>query len=80
MTLTLVRSQVVKRSQAGAGVAVRIEHAVYQSAKMYGRHFEEKDEILSQITRQSIDVMKVRSAMMLALTALNYFNFNLGII
>jgi len=50
--------EVVKRSQAGAGVAVRIEHAVYQSAKMYGRHFEDKDEILSQVTRQSIDVMK----------------------
>ena len=53
------RCQTIKKSQAGAGVAVKIEHAVYQSAKMYGRHFEDKDEILSQITRQSIDVMKV---------------------
>jgi len=25
---------------------------------MYGRHFDDKDELLSQITRQSIDVMK----------------------
>ncbi|KAF8335036.1 uncharacterized protein EI90DRAFT_3049253 [Cantharellus anzutake] len=50
--------EVVKKSQAGAGVAVKIEHAVYQSAKMYGRHFDDKDELLSQITRQSIDVMK----------------------
>ncbi|KAF8509436.1 hypothetical protein BU17DRAFT_77853 [Hysterangium stoloniferum] len=49
---------IVKKSQAGGGVAVKIEHAVYESAKMFGRHFDEKDELLSQITRQSIDVLK----------------------
>ncbi|KAL4241296.1 translation initiation factor 5B [Abortiporus biennis] len=49
---------VVKKSQAGGGVAVKVEHAVYQSAKMFGRHFDEKDEIYSHITRQSIDVLK----------------------
>jgi translation initiation factor 5B len=51
--------QLVKKSQAGGGVAVKIEHAVYQSAKMFGRHFDEKDEVYSRITRQSIDVLKV---------------------
>ena len=51
--------QIVKKSQAGGGVAVKIEHAVYQSAKMFGRHFDEKDELYSHITRQSIDVLKV---------------------
>jgi hypothetical protein len=51
----------VKKSQAGGGVAVKIEHAVYQSAKMFGRHFDDKDELLSHITRQSIDVLKVRN-------------------
>lgn len=40
-------------------MAVKIEHAVYQSAKMFGRHFDDKDELLSHITRQSIDVLKV---------------------
>ena len=50
----------VKKSQAGGGVAVKIEHAVYESAKMFGRHFDEKDEIYSKISRQSIDVLKVR--------------------
>jgi translation initiation factor 5B len=40
-------------------VAIKIEHAVYQSAKMFGRHFDDKDELLSHITRQSIDVLKV---------------------
>lgn len=39
---------------------MKIEHAVYQSAKMYGRHFDDKDEVYSHITRQSIDVLKVR--------------------
>ncbi|KAJ7762728.1 hypothetical protein DFH07DRAFT_956629 [Mycena maculata] len=48
----------VKKAQAGAGVAVKIEHAVYQSAKMFGRHFDDKDELLSHITRQSVDVLK----------------------
>ncbi|KAF8659526.1 hypothetical protein AX16_001825 [Volvariella volvacea WC 439] len=50
--------EVVKKSQAGGGVAVKIEHAVYQSAKMFGRHFDQSDEIYSQISRQSIDVLK----------------------
>ncbi|KAF7433580.1 hypothetical protein PC9H_005541 [Pleurotus ostreatus] len=49
---------IVKKSQAGGGVAVKIEHAVYQSAKMFGRHFDDKDELYSRITRQSIDVLK----------------------
>jgi len=49
---------IVKKSQAGGGVAVKIEHAVYQSTKMFGRHFDEKDEIYSHVTRQSIDVLK----------------------
>ncbi|TFK22197.1 hypothetical protein FA15DRAFT_596525 [Coprinopsis marcescibilis] len=49
---------IVKKNQAGGGVAVKIEHAVYQSAKMFGRHFDDKDELLSHISRQSIDVLK----------------------
>ncbi|KAF8485281.1 P-loop containing nucleoside triphosphate hydrolase protein [Russula ochroleuca] len=50
--------ELVKKTQAGGGVAVKIEHAVYQSAKMFGRHFDEKDEVYSRISRQSIDVLK----------------------
>ncbi|KAG2038498.1 P-loop containing nucleoside triphosphate hydrolase protein [Suillus americanus] len=49
---------IVKKSQSGGGVAVKIEHAVYESGKMFGRHFSEKDELFSHITRQSIDVLK----------------------
>jgi len=50
--------ELIKKTQAGGGVAVKIEHAVYQSAKMFGRHFDEKDEVYSRISRQSIDVLK----------------------
>jgi len=50
--------EVVKRSQAAGGVAVKIEHAVYEPAKMFGRHFEQGDEIVSQISRESLDVLK----------------------
>lgn len=57
----LALPQIVKKSQAGGGVAVKIEHAVYQSAKMFGRHFDDKDELYSKISRQSIDVLKVSS-------------------
>lgn len=49
---------VVKKSQVGAGVAVKIEHAVYESAKLFGRHFDEKDELISMLTRESIDTLK----------------------
>lgn len=62
-TSLFVPYQLIKKSQAGGGVAVKIEHAVYQSAKMFGRHFDEKDEIYSHITRQSIDVLKVRKSL-----------------
>lgn len=66
--------KIVKKSQAGGGVAVKIEHAVYQSSKMFGRHFDEKDELYSHITRASIDVLKVSfncSGITVELTALS---------
>lgn len=53
-----VQKDIVKKSQIGAGAAIKIEHAVYQSAKAYGRHFDDKDELISHISRQSIDVLK----------------------
>ena len=46
----------VKRG--GPGVAIKIESAVYEATRMYGRHFTEKDSLLSKLSRQSIDVLK----------------------
>lgn len=76
MKLTHPCAKIVKKSQAGGGVAVKIEHAVYQSSKMFGRHFDEKDELYSHITRASIDVLKVSfvcsaPGIMVELTALS---------
>lgn len=48
----------VKKGGAGGGVAVKIECAVYETPKTYGRHFEDSDELYSKVTRQSIDILK----------------------
>ncbi|KAI9138786.1 hypothetical protein BKA69DRAFT_1089282 [Paraphysoderma sedebokerense] len=42
----------VKRGQAGAGVAIKIECPVYENPKMYGRHFTDKDELISKVCAQ----------------------------
>ncbi|PVU86619.1 hypothetical protein BB561_006638 [Smittium simulii] len=49
---------VVKRGEAGAGVAIKIECPVYDTPKLLGRHFDEKNEFYSHITRTSIDILK----------------------
>ncbi|GAB5589230.1 eukaryotic translation initiation factor 5B [Umbelopsis nana] len=50
--------ETVKRGGAGGGVAIKIECAVYETPKTFGRHFTETDELYSKITRQSIDILK----------------------
>ncbi|KAI8636168.1 hypothetical protein BD408DRAFT_426569 [Parasitella parasitica] len=50
--------EMVKKGGAGAGVAIKIECAVYETPKTYGRHFDEKDELYAKVTRQSIDILK----------------------
>ncbi|KAJ1508521.1 hypothetical protein HMI54_001893 [Coelomomyces lativittatus] len=47
---------IVKRGHAS--VAIKIECPTYEHPKMYGRHFDEKSDFYSMITRQSIDVLK----------------------
>lgn len=39
-------------------MAVKIESAVYETARLFGRHFDEKDELISLISRESIDTLK----------------------
>ncbi|PVU87871.1 hypothetical protein BB559_005842 [Furculomyces boomerangus] len=49
---------VVKRGESGAGVAVKIECPSYETPKLFGRHFDEKNELYSKVSRQSIDILK----------------------
>ena len=49
---------VVLKKDVGGGVAVRIEPGLNDTPKMFGRHFDEKDDIYSLISRQSIDALK----------------------
>ena len=45
----------VKKGQAGAGIAIKIEGATQQ---LFGRHIDEKETLYSQISRHSIDTLK----------------------
>ncbi|ORZ35581.1 hypothetical protein BCR44DRAFT_1433804 [Catenaria anguillulae PL171] len=49
---------IAKKGQYGGGVAVKIECPNYDTPKLVGRHFLEKEELMSHITRESIDVLK----------------------
>jgi len=41
------------------GVAIKIEHKATNLLKcVFGRHFEENDELVSKISRSSIDALK----------------------
>lgn len=64
----------ITKAQVGAGVAIKVEHAVYENGKMFGRHFDDKvrylarcfehaksmlqDELISLVSRKSIDTLK----------------------
>jgi len=48
---------IVKKAQVGAGAAIKIEPG-HLAPRSYGRHFDDKDEVVSLITRQSIDTLK----------------------
>jgi len=39
----------VKRGQVSGGVAIKIECPVYETPKLYGRHFTESDELYSRV-------------------------------
>ncbi|KDN52115.1 hypothetical protein K437DRAFT_254676 [Tilletiaria anomala UBC 951] len=49
---------IVLKSEVGGGVAVKIETSLNETSKLFGRHFDEKDELLSHISRSSIDALK----------------------
>lgn len=44
--------------RGGPSVAVKLEQPSYEPIRQYGRHFTEQDDLLSRISRQSIDILK----------------------
>ncbi|KNC96910.1 translation initiation factor aIF-2 [Spizellomyces punctatus DAOM BR117] len=44
--------------KGGPSVAIKIESPEYETPKLFGRHFTERNEIYSHITRASIDILK----------------------
>ncbi|CAK9797066.1 Eukaryotic translation initiation factor 5B [Anthophora plagiata] len=48
----------VETARKGQEVCVKIEPVPGEAPKMYGRHFDEKDFVVSKISRQSIDACK----------------------
>jgi translation initiation factor 5B len=44
----------VKKGQAAAGVAIKIECAVYETPKMVGRHFTEQNELYSKVSEMFV--------------------------
>ena len=48
----------IDKAVKGSSVAIKIECASYETGKMFGRHFQESDEIVSKISRASIDILK----------------------
>ncbi|KAI5618415.1 eukaryotic translation initiation factor 5B isoform X1 [Silurus asotus] len=53
-----VNHKSVDTAKKGQEICVKIEPIPGESPKMYGRHFEAVDFIVSKITRQSIDALK----------------------
>ncbi|XP_059485344.1 eukaryotic translation initiation factor 5B isoform X2 [Neocloeon triangulifer] len=48
----------VENARRGLEVCIKIENTGEGAPKMFGRHFDEKDVLLSKISRQSIDACK----------------------
>jgi translation initiation factor 5B len=48
----------LKEAVEGEDVAIKIEQVIDEQKYMYGRHFDEHDELYSRITRESLDALK----------------------
>ncbi|WCJ44669.1 Eukaryotic translation initiation factor 5B [Euphorbia peplus] len=48
----------VDYAKKGQKVAVKISNSSEEQQKVFGRHFDETDSLVSRITRTSIDVLK----------------------
>jgi translation initiation factor 5B len=58
LTSIQVNNKEVETARKGAEVCVKIEPLPGEAPKMFGRHFDETDELVSKISRASIDACK----------------------
>lgn len=48
----------VESARRGQEVCIKIDHVGGDAPKLYGRHFDHNDVLVSRITRESIDAVK----------------------
>jgi translation initiation factor if-2, putative (fragment) len=53
-----VNHKAVDNARKGQEVCIKIEHVGADAPKLYGRHFDYNDMLVSRITRESIDAVK----------------------
>jgi len=58
VTSIQVNNSPLEKAATGQEVCIKIEGPPGDPPKMIGRHFEETDELVSEITRDSIDILK----------------------
>lgn len=58
VTSVEINHKPVESARKGQEVCIKIEPVPGEAPKMFGRHFDEKDMIVSKISRQSIDACK----------------------
>ena len=53
-----INNKAIESARRGQEVCVKIEHVGGDAPKLYGRHFDHTDLLVSKITRESIDTVK----------------------
>jgi len=53
-----INNKQIDKATTGQDVCIKIENAGGDAPKLYGRHFDENDVMVSRITRDSIDTLK----------------------
>lgn len=58
VTTIEINHKTIESARRGQEVCIKIENFSGDAPKLYGRHFDYQDLLVSKITRESIDVLK----------------------
>jgi len=58
VTTIELNHKAVDSARKGQEVCIKIEHFGGDAPKLYGRHFDNEDLLMSRVTRESIDALK----------------------